>query len=465
MVDSEPGSGRMPHDPLFALAPVDGRYEEQAAPLRHYLSEWALIRERVLVEVEWLIEMSTVDSLAEVRALTPAEVAKLRAIPAEFTVDDARRVKRIERDTRHDVKAVEIYLRERLVAGGLGDLVEWVHFCCTSEDISNLAYARLVRGAVSRVWLPAVTELVDLAAELAVTHRALPMAGRTHGQLATPTTVGKELAVFVHRWRRQLRGIRDVEYLGKFGGAVGAYNAHAAAYPTAPWPDIARRFVARLGLCWNPLTTQVDAHDWLVELLHAVHRHNAVLRDFVCDMWLYLCLGGFRLRSIAGEVGSSTMPHKVNPAAFENAEANIAISSGLIETLARELPVSRLQRDLSDSAKLRNLGTVFGHSLLAVRSATAGLRRLEPDGARLAAELESGWELLTEAVQTVLRKHGVADSYQRVKRFCADGRVDRDRLHDLVCGAGLPPAAERDLLALTPAGYTGLSAALVDHIR
>ncbi|WP_086661481.1 adenylosuccinate lyase [Lentzea kentuckyensis] len=451
-------------DPLFALSPVDGRYLDHTSALRDHLSEWALQRNRLLVEVEWLVAMSEEDSLPEMRALTAAETAWLRAIPSEFDAAGGHRVKEIERTTRHDVKAVEMYLRERLEGTSLADLVEWVHFGCTSEDISNLAYARMIRDAVELVWLPAAEELTRHVAALAEEHRALPMAGRTHGQLATPTTLGKELAVFAHRWRRQLRSLRDVEHLGKFGGAVGAFNAHVAAYPAAPWPSIAARFVARLGLVWNPLTTQIESHDWLVELMHALLRFNAVLRDFTGDVWLYLCLGGLRLRPVAGEIGSSTMPHKVNPAAFENAEANVAVSSGMLETLTRELPVSRLQRDLSDSAKLRTFGTALGHSLIAVRAATTGARRLVPDEHGPRRELAGAWELLTEAVQTVMRKHGIADGYQQVKEFCAGG-VDRAGLHAFVTSLGLPPEDEKALLALTPSTYVGLADLLVGHLR
>lgn len=447
-------------DPLLALSPVDGRYAGHTAPLRDHLSELALLRHRAVIEIEWLIELSEEDSVPHLRRLTADEIAWLREVPAGFTVADGRRIKEIELSTRHDVKAVELYLRERLAETSLADVVEWVHFGCTSEDISNLAYARMIRDALTEVWLPAAEELTEIVAALAHEHRALPMTGRTHGQPATPTTAGKEFAVFAHRWRRQLRAVRGVEHLGKFGGAVGAFNAHVAAYPDVAWPSIARRFVQRLGLVWNPLTTQIESHDWLVELMHAVQRFNGVLRDFAGDMWLYLSLGSLRLRRVAGEVGSSTMPHKVNPAAFENAEANVALSSGLLDTLARELPVSRLQRDLTDSAKLRAFGTALGHSLIAIRAATSGALRLVPDEHATAAELGTAWELLAEPVQTVMRKHGLADGYQRVKDFCGAG-VDRDRLHALIRSLGLPRHDEQALLDLTPATYVGLAAALV----
>lgn len=453
-----------PWHPLTALSPVDGRYAEGTAALRRHLSEFALVRGRVLVEVEWLLMLAEEPGVAELGPFSAAEAAVVRDLAASFDLARAERVKEIEATTRHDVKAVELYLRERLTEAGLTRAVEWVHFGATSEDISNLARAVGLRDAMTEVWLPAAAELVETATLAARRHRALPMAGRTHGQPATPTTVGKELAVFAARWHEQAGRVAAVAYRGKFGGAVGTFGAGAVAYPDLPWPDLAQRFVARLGLTWIPLTTQIDPHDWLVELLQAIARFTLVVRDFAADVWAYLARGVLRLVTAEGEVGSSTMPHKVNPAVFENAEANASMAAGLADVLVRELPVSRLQRDLADSSRLRNVGPLVGHSLLAVTAATRGLRRLVPDEEVLGAELAGAWDLLGEAIQTVMRKHGLPDGYTRVRAACAEAPLDQARTHALIRSLGLPADAEHALLALTPAGYTGLAAELVDHL-
>ena len=449
---------------LDAISPLDGRYAGQVAPLAAYFSEAALIRERVRVEVEWLIAMAATPDLPEVRPLEAEEQAFLRNLVAGFDGEAAARVKEIEQTTRHDVKAVEYFLKERLHSTSLADVAGFVHFACTSEDINNLAYGRLLRDGIGMGWLPQAEQLVAAVAALAAATRAVPMLSHTHGQPASPTTLGKELAVFVARWQRQLRAIRGLEYLGKFNGAVGNFNAHTAAYPVAPWEALARAFVESLGLTYNPLTTQIEAHDYLAEACHALARFNTITVDFARDCWLYISLGYIRPRVVAGEVGSSTMPHKVNPINFENAEANLELSTALLTHLATRLPVSRLQRDLTDSSTLRNLGVALGHSYLALGSARRGLGTLAVDAAALARDLDANWEVLGEAVQTVMRKAGHPDPYEQLKALTRGAAVTAATMHAFIAGLDLPLADKARLQALTPATYTGLAAQLVRHI-
>ncbi len=452
-------------NPIRAITPLDGRYATQVAPLAAHLSEWALIKRRLQVEVEWLLEMAACPEIPDMRALTDTELALLRALVTQFDDDAALRVKQIESVTNHDVKAIEYYIRENLIGSSLEDVCEWVHFCCTSEDINNLAHALMLKGALQDEWLPQATALVDSVASLATATAAAPMLARTHGQAASPTTLGKELAVFVYRWRRQLRQIHSAEYLGKFNGAVGSYNAHAIAYPDADWQRISRRFVERLGLTHNPLTTQIEPHDYLAEIFHALIRFNTVTLDFDRDMWAYISLGVFRQKPVEGEVGSSTMPHKVNPINFENSEANIGVSSALLEHLATKLPVSRLQRDLTDSSALRNLGPAIGHSIVALLSAMRGLRQIAVDPDILAAELDDAWEVLAEAVQTVIRKQGTGDAYELLKAFTRGRRITQKDLRDFISSINLPKGEKKRLMTLTPAGYTGIASQLVANIH
>jgi adenylosuccinate lyase len=447
---------------LQALSPLDGRYLQQAQPLADWLSEAALIRHRVSVEIEWLLVMAERPEIDCVRPFTEEEQRLLRSWVCAFDEAEARCVREIEQTTRHDVKAVEYYLRERLRETSLADAGEFVHFCCTSEDINNLAYAVMLRGAMAEVWQPAARGLVEAVEAMAAATRDAAMLARTHGQPATPTTLGKELAVFVERWRRQLANLERVEYRGKFNGAVGAYNAHVAAYPEAPWPEIARGLVTRLGLTFAPLTTQIEPHDWMAELFHGLIRFNSVTLDFARDVWAYISLGYFRQRVVAGEVGSSTMPHKVNPIDFENAEANLGISSALLGHLAEKLAVSRLQRDLSDSSAQRNLGVGVGHSLVALHSALRGVKRLEVAHDALARDLDGAWEVLAEAVQTVMKKCGCPDAYEQLKELTRGTGITRESLHGFIGGLVIPEAEKARLLTLTPAGYTGLAAELVD---
>ena len=446
---------------IRAITPLDGRYATQVSGLADHLSEWALIKRRVQVEVEWLLEMAGCADIADMRALTASEQVLLRGLADDFDDDAAMQVKRIERTTNHDVKAVEYYIREKLAGTSLEDVREWVHFCCTSEDINNLSHALMVKGALEEEWLPQARALVDSVAALADVNADTALLARTHGQAASPTTLGKELAVFVYRWRRQIRQIECAEYLGKFNGAVGSYNAHSIAYPNADWHGIARGFVERLGLTHNPLTTQIEPHDYLAEIFHALIRFNTVMLDYDRDMWSYISLGVFRQKAVEGEVGSSTMPHKVNPINFENSEANVGISSALLEHLATKLPVSRLQRDLTDSSALRNLGPAIGHSLVGLKAAMRGLRQVAVDEDLLAAELDDAWEVLAEAVQTVMRKQGAGDAYEMLKGFTRGRSVTGDDMRAFVGGLELPPDDKKRLMALTPAGYTGIAGELV----
>ncbi|GAB4452968.1 MAG: adenylosuccinate lyase [Armatimonadaceae bacterium] len=442
---------------LSAISALDGRYSRQVAPLSPFFSEAALIRYRVLVEVEWLKCLAGEPALPEIRPLTTEETTLLRTIAADFSEADAALVKEIERTTNHDVKAVEYFLKQRLEGTSLSDVREWVHFACTSEDINNLAHALMLQNGVAQVFLPAAEKLVSGVAEMASRTAAVPMLSRTHGQPASPTTVGKELAVFVHRWRRQIKALRAQEYLGKINGAVGNFNAHTAAYPDAPWTEIAERFVSGLGLTYNPLTTQIESHDYMAECFHTLIRFNNILLDFDRDFWSYISLGYFKQRTVAGEVGSSTMPHKVNPIDFENSEANIGLSNAVLEHLASKLAVSRLQRDLSDSSAIRNIGAGIGHAYLAVLSATRGLGKLSVGEAALETDLENAWEVLAEPIQTVMRKAGHANPYEQLKDLTRGAGISEESLREFVAGLDLPEADKSRLLEMTPASYTGLA--------
>jgi len=440
---------------LRALSPLDGRYADKTAALRPFLSEWALMKYRLNVELRWLIALSEEAGVSHVRQFTAAEKNWLATLCADFDDCAARRVKAIEARTNHDVKAIEYYIRERLRDSSLRDVEASVHFACTSDDINNLAYAMIFRDAMRRVWQPAARAVMARIASLARQSAATPMLARTHGQAATPTTLGKELAVFWQRLARQLNQIEAQEYLGKFNGATGAYNAHRVAYPDVDWREASQRFVGGLGLAFNPLTTQIEPHDYLAELAHALMRFNTVLLDFSRDIWTYISLGLFQQRAAAGDIGSSTMPHKVNPIDFENAEANLGISRGGLAHLADKLPVSRLQRDLSDSSAMRNYGVAIAHSYLALLSVQSGLGKLDINHEALAAELEDAWDVLAEAIQTVMRKQGDADAYERLKTLTRGRQVSPDGLRDFIAGLDLPIAESTRLLELTPASYLG----------
>ncbi len=382
----------------------------------------------------------------------------------DFGPADLDELARIEQVTAHDVKAVEYYLKARITGTSLEDLGETLHLFCTSEDVNNLAYALMIRGAVREVWLPAASALVEDVVALAHEHRDLAMLARTHGQPATPTTLGKELAVLAHRLRRQLARIARAEYLGKINGATGTYAAHAISAPQTDWQQVARTFVEGLGLTWNPLTTQIESHDWQAELYADMTRFNRVLHNLCTDVWTYISLGYFAQVRGQGTVGSSTMPHKVNPIRFENAEANLEVSCALLDVLASTLVTSRLQRDLTDSSMQRNIAPAFGHSLLALENVRRGLAGLDADPTALARDLDATWEVLGEAVQSVMRVHRLDQPYERLKELTRGRRIDATSLREFVLGLGLPADAERRLLELTPASYTGLASHLVDHL-
>jgi adenylosuccinate lyase len=451
---------------LTALSPLDGRYRRSGAALAPYFSEYGLIRYRVRVEIEWLKALAAEPAIAEVPAFSPATLAELDALASGFSVADAQRVKEIERTTNHDVKAVEYFLKERLAGNAeVMRVKEFIHFACTSEDINNLAHGLMLRDARAAVLLPAVDQLRDRLAGLAVELAELPMLARTHGQPATPTTLGKELANVVWRLDRARARLAGVEILGKLNGAVGNYNAHLAAYPEVDWEGFARRFVESLGLVFNPYTIQIEPHDYMAELFDACARLNTVLIDLDRDVWTYISLGYFKQKVKANEVGSSTMPHKVNPIDFENSEGNLGLANALLRHLAEKLPISRLQRDLTDSTVLRNMGVALGHALIGYQSCLRGLDKLEADPVQLAADLDANWEVLAEAIQTVMRRYGVANPYERLKALTrGKARIRRETLANFIAGLDIPEAARQRLLALTPATYTGKAAQLARRV-
>ena len=446
---------------LLALSPLDGRYAGKVAALRPIFSESGLIRARVHVEVEWLLALAAEPAIQELPALPAAAVERLRNLARDFGTADAARVKEIEATTNHDVKAVEYWIKERLRDDAdLAGALEFVHFACTSEDINNLSYALLLRQAREEVLLPALDRLCGTLRTMAHAHAALPMLSRTHGQTASPTTVGKELANVLARLQRQRRQLAAVEMPGKINGAVGNYNAHLAAYPDIDWAAFAQRFVESLGLDFNPYTTQIEPHDGIAELCDVQRRIDTIAIDLCRDIWGYISLGYFRQAVKAGEVGSSTMPHKVNPIDFENAEGNFGIANALLQHFAEKLPISRWQRDLTDSTVLRALGTAFGHALVGFESLAKGLGKLSVNAERLAADLDAAWEVLAEPVQTVMRRHGLPNPYEQLKSLTRGHGIDAAALRAFIEGLDLPDDAKVRLAALTPGSYTGLAEAL-----
>jgi adenylosuccinate lyase len=452
--------------PTDALSPLDGRYAAKLNAVRQIFSEAGLMRERVRVECAWLLALKAGPAAAALEALPPAARSWLEACAADPGNTDVAAIKAIEARTKHDVKAVEYWIRAELGARGAGVAqLEWVHFGCTSEDINNLAYALMLRHARAGVLLPLQDSLRELLDALAQRHAADGMLARTHGQTATPTTVGKEIANVAARLVRQSAGLEQVVIMGKMNGAVGNFNAHVAALPQVDWPVFSTRFVESLGLRANPHTTQIEPHDWIAEYCHALARANTVLLDFARDMWSYISLGYFTQKLVAGEVGSSTMPHKVNPIEFENAEGNLGLANALLGHFAEKLPVSRLQRDLTDSTVLRNLGVAIGHTALAYQSLISGLKKIELDAARLAGDLNDAWEVLGEAVQTVMRAHGIPEAYERLKEFTRGRAVDEAAMREFIGSLALPPAQKERLLALTPRTYLGLAPLLARAAR
>jgi adenylosuccinate lyase len=441
---------------LTALSPVDGRYGARTEALRPIFSEFGLIRHRVLVEVRWLQALAAHPDIPEVPALGGHATHVLDELVERFSEQDAQRIKNIERTTNHDVKAVEYFIKERIAGNGeLEAISEFIHFGCTSEDINNLAYALMLREARNQALLPLMDALIRAVVDLAHENADTPMLSRTHGQAASPTTVGKELANVAARLQRQRAQVVDVVLLGKMNGAVGNYNAHLVAYPDVDWPELARRFITGLGLELNAFTTQIEPHDYMAELFDALARFNTVLIDFCRDIWGYIALGYFRQKTVASEVGSSTMPHKVNPIDFENAEGNLGIANALFGHFAAKLPVSRWQRDLSDSTVLRNIGVAVAHCVIALESCLKGIGKLEVNEQRIDADLEHSWAVLAEALQTVMRRYGIDKPYERLKSLTRDREVDRDTLLQFLQDLDIPEGVRRELAQLTPAGYTG----------
>ncbi len=455
----------MSHSTLTALSPLDGRYAGKVEALRPIFSEFGLMHRRVLVEVRWLLALAEEKAIGEIGTLSTAGRQYMLTLADSFSLQDAERIKAIEAKTNHDVKAVEYFLKERI--GDHAELArakEFVHFACTSEDINNLAYALMLRDARDGVLLPTLEKLIATLRQMAHALAAQPMLSRTHGQTASPTTLGKEIANVVARLQRQRRQIAAVELSGKINGAVGNYNAHVVAFPDVDWPKVSKRFVEALGLAWNSYTTQIEPHDGIAELADAIRRANTVLIDFCRDIWGYVSLGYFRQALRPGEVGSSTMPHKVNPIDFENAEGNLGVANALFVHFAEKLPISRWQRDLTDSTVLRALGTAFGHTQIALEALSRGLTKLNAEPARLASDLDANWEVLAEAVQTVMRRYGLPEPYEQLKALTRGRGITRESMHEFIGGLALPEDARQRLLALTPASYIGLASRLAAEI-
>jgi adenylosuccinate lyase len=450
---------------LLALSPLDGRYAGKCDALRPIFSEFGLIKARVKVEIEWLIALSDEADIKELNTFSPQAIKKLRAFSENFSLADAARVKEIERSTNHDVKAVEYAIKEKLKDDAeLGPALEFVHFACTSEDINNLSYSLMLHEAREKAITPALKMLSQALRGMAHAHAALPMLSRTHGQTASPTTVGKEMANSLARLERQIKQLGQVELLGKINGAVGNYNAHSAAYPNIDWPRFAKAFVESLGLVFNPYTTQIEPHDCIAEMADVQRRINTISIDLCRDIWGYISLGYFKQAVKAGEVGSSTMPHKVNPIDFENAEGNFGIANGLLSHFSEKLPISRWQRDLTDSTVLRALGTAFGHSLIAVDSLLRGLNKLSVNPEKLAADLDAAWEVLAEPVQTVMRRYGLPNPYEQLKALTRGHGIDEKAMREFIVGLDLPADAKARLMMMTPGSYIGLAEKLAKEI-
>jgi adenylosuccinate lyase len=460
------GTEKFEHDEaLMAISPVDGRYRPRTRALANYFSEYALIRYRLRIEIEWYLALAANPAIDAIAPLGAPAVKRLRALYEDFTLADARRVKALEAETNHDVKALEYFLKEKIGALELGLPLEMVHFACTSEDISNLAYALILKEFTERSLLPALDRIRDTLAAIARQYKDVAMIARTHGQEASPTTVGKEFAIFAWRLERQIGHLRRQEFLGKANGAVGNFNAHRFAYPEVDWLEHSRNFVEGLGLVWNPLTTQIESHDFLAELFDTVARIDTILLGFARDVWAYISIGYFTQKAVAGEVGSSVMPHKVNPIDFENCEGNLGLATPMFQHLATKLPVSRWQRDLSDSTAIRGLGTAFGHVIVALSSLERGLGKLEIDTARIAADIgdEKAWEVLAEAIQTMMRRHALERPYERLKELTRGRAVNRKTIEEFVAELPIDAESKAALMRLEPRGYLGLAAELVER--
>ncbi|MCP4985525.1 MAG: adenylosuccinate lyase [Colwellia sp.] len=451
---------------LSAISPVDGRYGSKVKSLRPIFSEFGLIKYRVTVEVRWLQKLAQTNAIAEVPAFSTQANAVLDAIVTNFSEEDALSIKNIEATTNHDVKAVEYFLKEKIADNEeLHAVTEFIHFACTSEDINNLSHGLMLNDCREEVLLPEIDKVLAAIKALAVEYKTIPMMCRTHGQPASPSTLGKEMANVYVRLQRQREQIANVEMLGKINGAVGNYNAHLSAYPEVDWHEYANEFVTSLGLSFNPFTTQIEPHDYIAELFDAVARFNTILIDFDRDIWGYIAMGHFKQKTIAGEIGSSTMPHKVNPIDFENSEGNLGIANALFTHLAQKLPISRWQRDLTDSTVLRNLGVGFAHTMIAYGATLKGISKLEVNEANLAAELDSNWEVLAEPIQTVMRRYGIEKPYEKLKDLTRGKRVNGDSMREFIMTLELPDSAKAQLCEMTPASYIGRAVSFIDELK
>ena len=455
---------QLPHNTITSLTSLDGRYASKVESLRPIFSEYGLIRYRCLVEIEWLKALSNEESIPEVPIFSSATKERLDGIIDHFSVSSAERVKEIESTTNHDVKAVEYFLKEQSQdIDEISAISEFFHFACTSEDINNLAYALMLNDARNEVIVPLFKKVINAIEELANSYKNIPMLARTHGQPASPTTMGKEMRNVVARLERQLDAVMAVDILGKINGATGNYNAHIEAYPEVNWPQFSEQFVTNLGLIWNPLTTQIEPHDYQAELYHAMSRFNTIILDFNRDIWSYISIGYFKQKTVAGEVGSSTMPHKVNPIDFENSEGNIGLANSLLEHLAAKLPVSRWQRDLTDSTVQRNIGTAFGFTALAMEACSKGISKLDINAATLAKDLDENWAILGEAIQTVMRRYHIPEPYEKLKALTrGKENIGQHELQAFVDTLELPDDVKSRLRKMTPDGYIGLATELTE---
>ncbi|RXK34420.1 adenylosuccinate lyase [Arsenophonus endosymbiont of Bemisia tabaci Asia II 3] len=451
---------------LTAVSPIDGRYSDKVSPLRPIFSEFGLLKYRIQVEVRWLQKLAACADIKEVPAFSAEATVYLEQIVANFNENDAIQIKQTEQTTNHDVKAVEYFLKEKMAAmPEIEKVAEFIHFACTSEDINNLSHALMLKIARDQVVLPLWRKIINSLKEMARLYRALPLLSRTHGQPATPTTIGKEFANVAYRMERQYQQLEQIEILGKINGAVGNYNAHLSAYPDINWHLFSEQFVTSLGITWNPFTTQIEPHDYIAELFNCIARFNTILIDFDRDIWGYIALNHFRQKTVAGEIGSSTMPHKVNPIDFENSEGNLGLANALLNHLANKLPISRWQRDLTDSTALRNLGVGIGYALVAYQATLKGLSKLEVNEQNLKTELDANWEVLAEAIQTVMRRYGIDKPYEKLKALTRGKRATAGDIKAFINSLDLPQAEKNLLKTMTPANYIGYSVNLVDHLK
>lgn len=450
---------------LTALSPIDGRYQDKATALRPIFSEFGLLKFRVTVEVRWLQKLASHAQINEVSVLSKDANDHLNQIVEHFSIEDAERIKTIERTTNHDVKAVEYFLKEKCKAlPELQKINEFIHFACTSEDINNTSHALMLKTAREEVLLPEWKKVIDAVVELAHRYKDIPLLSRTHGQPASPTTIGKEMANVAYRLKRQYKQLENLEILAKINGAVGNYNAHLSAYPEVDWHTFSQEFIQSLGITWNPYTTQIEPHDYIAEFFDCVSRFNTIVIDFDRDMWGYIALNHFKQRTIAGEIGSSTMPHKVNPIDFENSEGNLGLANAVMNHLGQKLPISRWQRDLTDSTVLRNLGVGLGYALIAYAATLKGISKLEVNEQHLRDELDQNWEVLAEPIQTVMRRYGIEKPYEKLKELTRGKRVDGEAMRQFIDGLALPQAEKDRLKQMTPASYIGYAVELVEKL-